>query len=122
MREYHDRFDSQVPALRISMPINLRTETTADRAGNQFVPVRFLVPLDIDDPAARMTAIRELVEQQRDEPALPIVDEIASAADLVMGKAKGVAVAIVRGLEPTWFGRGSVVDEIVRDPAEDLFR
>lgn len=77
MREYHDRFDSQVPALRISMPINLRTETTADRAGNQFVPVRFLVPLDIDDPAARMTAIRELVEQQRDEPALPIVDEIA---------------------------------------------
>lgn len=51
-----------------------------------------------------------------------IVDEIAAAADLVMGKAKGVAVAIVRGLDPGWFGRGSVVDEIVRDPAEDLFR
>ena len=51
-----------------------------------------------------------------------VLDEIASAADLVMGKAKGVAVAIVRGLEPTWFGRGSVVDEIVRDPADDLFR
>ncbi len=51
-----------------------------------------------------------------------IVDEIAAAADLVMGKAKGVAVAIVRGLEPAWFGRGGVVDEIVRDPSEDLFR
>jgi len=51
-----------------------------------------------------------------------IVDEIAAAADLVMGKAKGVAVAVVRGLEPEWLGRGSVVDEIVRDPAEDLFR
>ena len=51
-----------------------------------------------------------------------VVDEIAAAADLVMGKAKGVAVAIVRGLDPEWFGRGSVVDEIVRDPADDLFR
>ncbi len=51
-----------------------------------------------------------------------VVDEIAAAADLVMGKAKGVAVAIVRGLEPSWFGRGSVVDEIVRDPSDDLFR
>ncbi|HAI64288.1 MAG TPA: coenzyme F420-0:L-glutamate ligase, partial [Acidimicrobiaceae bacterium] len=51
-----------------------------------------------------------------------VVDEIAAAADLVMGKAKGVAVAIVRGLEAEWFGRGSVVDEIVRDPADDLFR
>lgn len=51
-----------------------------------------------------------------------IVDEIAGAADLVMGKAKGIAVAIVRGLEADWFGRGSVADEIVRAPADDLFR
>ena len=50
------------------------------------------------------------------------VDEIAAAADLVMGKAKGVPVAIVRGLPGEWFRPGSVVDEIVRDPAEDLFR
>lgn len=51
-----------------------------------------------------------------------IADEIASAADLVMGKAKGVAVGIVRGLDAEWFGRGSVADEIVRPPADDLFR
>ncbi|MEZ5243859.1 MAG: coenzyme F420-0:L-glutamate ligase [Acidimicrobiales bacterium] len=51
-----------------------------------------------------------------------VVDEIASAADLVMGKAEGIAVAIVRGLPPEWFRPGSVVDEIVRDPADDLFR
>ncbi|MEQ8840624.1 MAG: coenzyme F420-0:L-glutamate ligase [Acidimicrobiales bacterium] len=50
------------------------------------------------------------------------VDEIAGAADLVMGKSEGVAVAIVRGLPREWFRAGSVVDEIVRDPAEDLFR
>ena len=50
------------------------------------------------------------------------VDEIAAAADLVMGKAEGIAVAIVRGLPEGWFRPGSVVDEVVRNPSEDLFR
>lgn len=50
-----------------------------------------------------------------------IADEIASAAELVMGKAAGVPIAIVRGLDPDWFGTGSYRD-LVRPPAEDLFR
>lgn len=50
-----------------------------------------------------------------------IADEIASAAELVMGKAAGVPIAIVRGLDPDWFGAGSYRD-LVRPPAEDLFR
>ncbi len=51
-----------------------------------------------------------------------IADEIASAADLVCGKSKGVPVAIVRGVEGSWLRRASVRSEIIRDPAEDLFR
>ena len=51
-----------------------------------------------------------------------IVDEIASAAELVMGKATGVPVAVVRGIDRSWFGRGGVLDEVVRAPADDLFR
>ena len=51
-----------------------------------------------------------------------VVDEIASAAELVMGKADGVPVAIVRGVDPLWFGNGGVVADVVRDPADDLFR
>jgi coenzyme F420-0:L-glutamate ligase/coenzyme F420-1:gamma-L-glutamate ligase len=51
-----------------------------------------------------------------------VADEIASAAELVMGKASGVPVAVVRGVNPEWLRRGSVADEIVRSPAEDLFR
>ena len=51
-----------------------------------------------------------------------IVDELAAAAELVMGKAKAVPVAIVRGADPAWLREGSVKDEIVRDPADDLFR
>ncbi|MBP27703.1 MAG: coenzyme F420-0:L-glutamate ligase [Planctomycetaceae bacterium] len=51
-----------------------------------------------------------------------VVDEIAAAAELVMGKATAVPVAVVRGVDPSWFGDGSVVDDVVRSPAEDLFR
>ena len=55
-----------------------------------------------------------------------IVDEIAGAADLVMGKATGVPVAIVRGIDPGAFapdpGRAGVVSDVVRSPSEDLFR
>jgi coenzyme F420-0:L-glutamate ligase/coenzyme F420-1:gamma-L-glutamate ligase len=50
-----------------------------------------------------------------------IADEIASAAELVMGKASGVPVAIVRGLDASWFGAGSV-RQLIRPPQEDLFR
>ncbi len=51
-----------------------------------------------------------------------LVDEVASAAELVMGKSRGVPAAIVRGLPAAWFRPGTVVDEIVRRPGEDLFR
>lgn len=51
-----------------------------------------------------------------------VADEIAGAADLVMGKAAGVPAAVVRGLSPTWFKESSVRAEIVRPPGEDLFR
>jgi coenzyme F420-0:L-glutamate ligase/coenzyme F420-1:gamma-L-glutamate ligase len=51
-----------------------------------------------------------------------IVDEIAAAAELVMGKATGVPVAVVRGVDAAWLGDGSVVADVVRSPHEDLFR
>jgi len=51
-----------------------------------------------------------------------VVDELAGAAELVMGKASGVAVAVIRGVERAWLGRGEVRAEVVRPPQEDLFR
>ncbi len=51
-----------------------------------------------------------------------VADELAAAAELVMGKAAGIAAAIIRGVDPTWFRDSSVRSEIVRPPAEDLFR
>lgn len=51
-----------------------------------------------------------------------VVDEIAGAAELVMGKATGICAAVVRGVDPAWLRDGNVHDEIVRLPHEDLFR
>src|SRR5256885_2164431 len=51
-----------------------------------------------------------------------IVDELASAAELVMGKATGVPVAIIRGVPRAWMRRSDVKTEIIRKPEDDLFR
>lgn len=50
-----------------------------------------------------------------------LADEVASAAELVMGKAAGIPAAIVRGLDADWFRDGSV-RELIRAPRDDLFR
>jgi coenzyme F420-0:L-glutamate ligase/coenzyme F420-1:gamma-L-glutamate ligase len=51
-----------------------------------------------------------------------VADELAGAAELVMGKAEGIPAAVIRGIDATWLRRGSVRDELIRDPSEDLFR
>jgi coenzyme F420-0:L-glutamate ligase/coenzyme F420-1:gamma-L-glutamate ligase len=51
-----------------------------------------------------------------------VADELASAAELVMGKSSGIPVAVVRGVDPGWLREASVATEIVRPPQEDLFR
>jgi coenzyme F420-0:L-glutamate ligase/coenzyme F420-1:gamma-L-glutamate ligase len=51
-----------------------------------------------------------------------VADELAGAAELVMGKSSGVPVAIVRGVDRSWLREGSVRGEVVRHPNEDLFR
>jgi len=49
-----------------------------------------------------------------------VADELAAAADLVMGKAAGIPAALIRGYAgPRGNGRGK---DLVRRPEEDLFR
>lgn len=51
-----------------------------------------------------------------------IADEIAGAANLVLGKAEATPFAIVRGLEDSYFGEGSIKENALRRSNEDLFR
>jgi coenzyme F420-0:L-glutamate ligase/coenzyme F420-1:gamma-L-glutamate ligase len=53
---------------------------------------------------------------------LCVADELAGAAELVMGKDRGIPAAVLRGVDPRWLRPASVADEIVRPPGEDLFR
>jgi coenzyme F420-0:L-glutamate ligase/coenzyme F420-1:gamma-L-glutamate ligase len=50
-----------------------------------------------------------------------VADEIAAAAELVMGKRRGIPVVVVRGYEMEKQEAGSV-KELLRPEAEDLFR
>jgi len=64
------------------------------------------------DGSGRMLAATEMC----------VADEIAAAAELVMGKSAHVPVAIVRGVDRAWLRESSVAAEIVRPYGEDLFR
>jgi len=85
LRHYHEQQGAPVESLRMNMPINLRSGAAARDAGNQFAPVRFAVPVSIADPAARMRAIRALVAQQRNEPALPLIEPISGVIGALPG-------------------------------------
>jgi len=51
-----------------------------------------------------------------------IADEIAGAANLVLHKAAATPFALVRGLDESFFGPGSISENIVRSKNDDLFR
>jgi coenzyme F420-0:L-glutamate ligase/coenzyme F420-1:gamma-L-glutamate ligase len=85
----------------------------------------------VTDVAIGCAGIRAVVDLRGTRDALGrelvatevcVVDEIASAADLVMGKARGIPVAVVRGLDAAVFGQGAVTEDVVRPYGEDLFR
>lgn len=77
LQRYHEAHGTSADQLRMSMPINIRTVDTEGLAGNQFVPTRFPIPLDIVDPIERMQAMRSLVIGQRGEPSLGFVEGMA---------------------------------------------
>ncbi len=77
LHRYHERHGVSVDALRMTLPISLRTES--DPLGsNRFTPARFVVPVGIADPAERMHALGLLVRGWRGEPAIAMTDALAS--------------------------------------------
>lgn len=83
--------------------------------------------VDVAIGVAGLTAVLDLRGTQDalgrtlDVTEVALADEVAAAAELVMGKASNAPVAVVRGLAPELFGPGTGRD-LVRPPAEDLFR
>ena len=79
LRRYHEALGRSVTELRMTMPVDLRHGETARRAGNQFAPVRFAIPVGLIDPLERMAEIRRRVAAERAEPSLPALEVIAGA-------------------------------------------
>jgi WS/DGAT/MGAT family acyltransferase len=77
LARYHARHHDSADTIRLAMPISIRSDDTANLAGNQFVPTRFLVPLGVVDPAERMRAVRDVVGGVRREPALGLVEPLS---------------------------------------------
>jgi coenzyme F420-0:L-glutamate ligase/coenzyme F420-1:gamma-L-glutamate ligase len=84
----------------------------------------------LTDVAIGVAGIAGVVDLRGTEDALgrvmqvtevAVADELAAAAELVMGKSTGVPVAVVRGVDPQWLHESNV-RELIRAPAEDLFR
>ena len=84
----------------------------------------------LTDVAIGVAGIAGVVDLRGTEDALgrvmqvtevAVADELASMGELVMGKSNGIPVSVIRGADPSWF-RDSSVDELIRPPAEDLFR
>jgi WS/DGAT/MGAT family acyltransferase len=76
---YHESLGHPVANLRMLMPVNMRSGDEGRKAGNQFAPARFLVPTGTLDPETRIRRIGQIVREQREEPALPLIDSISAA-------------------------------------------
>lgn len=100
LHRYHREHGATVDFLRMTMPINIRTEATANKAGNQFVPARFMVPVSIEDPIKRMNAIRELVQHTRAEPSLAFTEEVANLLNRLPTTATtGIFGSLLKGVD-----------------------
>lgn len=88
---YHAQHGHYVDELRMSMPVNLRHGDKGRKAGNQFAPVRFAVPVGIVDPQERMREIHDRVARERAEPSLPALDILAGALNRLPGSAATAA-------------------------------
>ena len=73
LQRYHVRHGNPIPDVRVNMPVNLRHSDEA-ATGNQWVPARFLIPIDITDPRERIRTLSPLLRAARTEPALEISD------------------------------------------------
>lgn len=69
---YHEQHGSHPQALRVNMPINVRTADADGSGGNQWVPARFAIPTTVRDAASRMKQLHPILTQARMEPALPV--------------------------------------------------
>ncbi len=98
---YHRELGVPADRLRVTMPVSFRRSGHA-RAGNQWAPVRFVVPTDLDDPLDRMEAMRVRVQTSRRERALGFSQSLAGMVQLLPSAlSSGVVGGMMQGVDLT---------------------
>jgi len=99
-KRYHVRLGSSVDALRMAMPINVREDTANTTAGNAFVPARFEIPVDDDDPERIMHHTHSRLVDVVGEPALALVDPLSNVLNRLPATATTkIFGSMMRGLD-----------------------
>ena len=76
LRRYHERYGTIPDALRVNMPVNLRSPADAGKEGNAWVPARFPVPMNEADAGKRIQQLHPVLRQARTEPAAVLTDQV----------------------------------------------
>jgi hypothetical protein len=97
---YHARHGAACDQLRVHMPINIRNESTADRAGNEFVPARIVMDVVGGHGEGRLRRVSEHLAALRREPALPWVNSVSAAIQrLGVPISRRVVGAMMKGVD-----------------------
>lgn len=81
LRIYHDKHGVEIGELHVSMPVNIRAEGDPV-GGNRITLMRFDLPIDVTDPAARIRGVHDRSSGIRGEASLPYTQQIAGALNL----------------------------------------
>ncbi len=83
LRRYHERHQTTVDSLRVTMPINLRTAEDLGTWGNRITLARVALPVAEANPADRMQMVHRVVETVRKEPSSRVTDTIAEGLNFL---------------------------------------
>ena len=95
LRRYHERHGTVPDALRVNMPVNLRSPADAGKQGNAWVPARFAVPMNEGDPAKRIQQLHPVLRQARTEPAAVLTDQVFRLLTMLP---RSIATVVAGGL------------------------
>jgi WS/DGAT/MGAT family acyltransferase len=104
LARYHQHCGhDDVHAVRLAMPLDRLEDRSHPRGAavtERFAPMRFTVPLDIDDALERLAAIRLLVDRERSEPGLGLSAPLANLVNRLPATATTALFgSLVRGVD-----------------------
>lgn len=99
LRAYHLAHGHEVAALRVNMPISVRTDAD-EVGGNRWVPARFVIPTDVDDPRERIRELHPIVQRAQRDPALRLSSIIYRLLTALPGPVTTLAAgALMKGVD-----------------------